>query len=168
MRQETGDDPDGGYNDLASDPGGATKWGISQRAYPKLSIATLTREQALDIYREYWVQAKCDPLPVAVAIARVDCAFNSGINRAAKILQRTVGATVDGRLGPRTFDALRSFMAGRGPEMVAAELIEARARFIVDLVNEPEKPRERQNLRNIKGWIVRLVRLTAYVSRSTP
>ena len=168
VRIETGDDADGGYNDLPSDPGGATKWGISQRAYPQLDIASLTREQALELYRERWVQAQCDQLPDAVAIAHFDCAFNSGINRAAKILQRTVGATIDGRLGPRTFESLRSFMAGRGPETVAAKLIETRARFVADLVDEPEKPRERMNLQNIAGWIVRLVRLTAYVSRSAP
>ncbi|OFX03783.1 MAG: hypothetical protein A3E78_01875 [Alphaproteobacteria bacterium RIFCSPHIGHO2_12_FULL_63_12] len=168
MLIETGGDPDGGYNNLASDPGGATRWGVSQRAYPHLDVATLTREQALEIYREYWIQAKCDQLPVAVAVAHFDCAFLSGVVEAARILQRTVGAQVDGRLGPRTFEALRSFLAGRGPEMVAAKLIEARACFIVDLVNEPEKPRERMNLLNLKGWVVRLVRLTAYVSRSTP
>ncbi len=168
LREETGGDPDGGYNDLASDTGGATRWGVSQRAYPQLDIASLTREQAIEIYREYWNQAKCDQLPDAVAIAHFDCAFNSGVVAAARILQRTVGATVDGRLGPRTFAALRLYMAGRGPETVAVKLIETRARFVSDLVDEPEKPRERMNLQHIEGWIVRLVRLTAYVSRSTP
>jgi len=40
---------------VPGDPGGTTKWGISQRANPDLDIANLTREQAMEVYdRRYW------------------------------------------------------------------------------------------------------------------
>ncbi len=46
---------EGGYVIDPSDPGGMTKFGISKRAYPKLDIASLTRDEAVAIYyRDYW------------------------------------------------------------------------------------------------------------------
>ncbi len=40
---------------VEGDPGGTTKWGISQAANPDLNIAELTREQAMEVYdRRYW------------------------------------------------------------------------------------------------------------------
>ena len=162
--EETGGDPDGGYNDRPSDRGGPTKWGISKRAHPEVDIPNLTREGALSIYRsKYWIPARCELLPLAVAIAHFDCAFNSGEDTASIHLQRMVGAFPDGDIGPKTIAALQSYMGGRGVEYTVVQLIVARARYLANLVDEPEKPRERQNLKNIEGWTVRLVRLTAYV-----
>jgi len=42
---------------------------------------------------------------------------------------------------------------------------EQRGRFLANLVDELEKPRERQACRSIDGWVVRLIRLTATVCR---
>ena len=107
-------------NDPA-DPGGLTKWGISQRAHPALDIANLTREQALDIYtRDYWHRCRCDELSLGalgVALMVFDSAVNLGTGAAAKLLQRAVNVSVDGVLGPTTMAAARS--------MPARELIEA-------------------------------------------
>lgn len=45
----------GVLHEVEGDPGGATKWGISQRANPDLHIPSLTREQAIEVYdRRYW------------------------------------------------------------------------------------------------------------------
>jgi lysozyme family protein len=50
---ETGGRGDGG---LTKDSGGLTKWGISQAAYPLLDIKSLTRDDAVVIYkRDYWL-----------------------------------------------------------------------------------------------------------------
>lgn len=168
MREETGGDPAGGYNDRPSDRGGPTKWGISKRAHPDVDIQNLTRAGALGLYRtHYWIPARCDLLPLPIAIAQFDFAFNSGEDTASMALQRLVGAHPDGDIGPKTLAALTSFIGGRGDVGVASQFIESRARYLANLVDEPEKPRERQNLHNIEGWIVRLVRLTAYVARVT-
>src|SRR5690606_26803467 len=45
---------EGSYVNDPADPGGETKFGISKRQYPDLDIASLTREQAVEIYRRDW------------------------------------------------------------------------------------------------------------------
>ena len=46
---------EGGYSNDSEDPGMETKWGISRKSFPDLDIANLTKEQAIQIYREkYW------------------------------------------------------------------------------------------------------------------
>lgn len=164
---ESGGDPEGGFNDRPSDRGGPTKFGISKRAHPDVDIRNLTRDQAIEIYREwYWAPAKCEKMPGPVAVAHFDCAVNSGPWQAGKLLQRAVGAEVDGWVGPRTIEALRRAVAASDATTVAERVIEARTRYVADLVDEPEKARERQNLMNLEGWAVRLVRLTALVCRT--
>jgi lysozyme family protein len=72
---------EGGYTDDPADPGGATKYGISQRAYPGLDIANLTLSAAQDIYREdYWPSAA--GLPWEMALCVFDCAVNQGTGAA--------------------------------------------------------------------------------------
>lgn len=163
LQEETGGDPEGGYNDRPSDRGGPTKWGIAQHAHPGLNIRDLTRQQAIDLYRhDYWIPARCDLLLTPVAIAQFDCAVNSGPSRAARILQRLVSAREDGNIGPDTLARAQSMAGGRGWEKMATLLVVQRWRFITSLVDEPEDPRERAALRNIGGWGARLIRLSAY------
>lgn len=42
---------EGGLSDHPLDRGGVTKYGISQSSYPKLNIRTLTKEDAINIYK---------------------------------------------------------------------------------------------------------------------
>jgi hypothetical protein len=46
---------EGGNVNDPEDAGGQTKFGISRRAYPHIHISTLTRQQAIAMYkRDYW------------------------------------------------------------------------------------------------------------------
>ena len=55
---------EGGFVDNPDDPGGKTRWGISQRAYPFLDLSTLTREGAIALYRrDAWTPIRGDALP---------------------------------------------------------------------------------------------------------
>ena len=46
---------EGGDADDPRDPGGRTRWGISQRTYPTLDIRRLTRTEAIALYRrDFW------------------------------------------------------------------------------------------------------------------
>ncbi len=46
---------EGGLSNHRQDPGGLTKYGISQRSYPTLNIAALTLSEAQALYRrDYW------------------------------------------------------------------------------------------------------------------
>ena len=94
------DDPD--------DPGGLTKYGISQRAHPGVDIRGLTYERAAAIYRrDYWDRLRCGELPAGLDLAVFDGGVNQGVGFAAKALQRDAGARPDGVIGPLTLAAVR-------------------------------------------------------------
>lgn len=100
---------EGGYVNDPRDPGGRTKFGISQRAYPALDIATLTLDQARAIYhRDYWMRAKCDALPWPFALCAFDSAVNQGVGVAVRMMQDALGVTPDGVIGQRTLAAVQS------------------------------------------------------------
>lgn len=105
---------EGGYVDHPADPGKATNFGISQRAYPGEDIAGMTLDRARFLYRrDYWGPAGCDVAPQGVRFDLFDMAVNSGVRAAVLNLQRTVGAVEDGILGPRTLQAVNSMPAPR-------------------------------------------------------
>lgn len=99
---------EGTYSNDPLDPGGETRYGISKQAYPQLNIASLTREQAIEIYkRDYWDRCQCDTLPSMIRLPVFDCAVNQGVIVAAKILQSLVGVERDGVIGPHTLFAIQ-------------------------------------------------------------
>ncbi|MDE2105499.1 MAG: hypothetical protein KGL39_50195 [Patescibacteria group bacterium] len=101
-------DEEGGLCDTPGDPGGLTNFGISQRAYPDLDIRNLTRAAAETIYgRDYWPKVSGDSLPAGVDLMVFDMAVNAGTRESAMILQRCVGVTADGIVGPLTLLAVK-------------------------------------------------------------
>jgi lysozyme family protein len=96
---------EGGYVNDARDPGGETRYGISKRAYPNEDIANLTRERAIELYyKDYWLPIKGDSMSPSVATVLFDMAVNMGVDRAIKLLQRTIKVKEDGVLGPVTLN----------------------------------------------------------------
>lgn len=72
------------------DPGGLTKWGISQRAYPALDIRNLTQQEAEAIYyRDYWRPCGAQALEWPLSLIHFDAAVNSGLSRAKRFLKQT-------------------------------------------------------------------------------
>ena len=105
---------EGGYVNDPADPGGETKFGVSRRAYPLENIKGMTLERAKVLYlRDYWGPAGCDAVPDAIKFDLFDMAVNSGVVPAVRTLQRAVGATPDGILGPKTLQAINSMPAPR-------------------------------------------------------
>lgn len=100
---------EGGISDHPEDPGGATKYGISQRAYPDEDIAGLTLDRAKDLYwADYWTPLQAFELPDRVAVMLFDMAVNMGRTNAVVCLQRAAGVKDDGLLGPVTRAALKA------------------------------------------------------------
>lgn len=112
---------EGGWSDHKNDPGGATKFGITQkvlsswrkRAVLKIEVSNLTYAEAKEIYHSlYWKVIKADTLPPSIAIAMFDCAVNQGPNRAIVFLQKALkklaapNLTVDGKLGQQTANVI--------------------------------------------------------------
>lgn len=86
-----------------------SKYGISAMSYPHLDIANLTLEDASKIYKiDFWDVMHLDSFPL-ISFDLFDTAINSGISKAIKLLQQTVGTNPDGVLGPQTLKAVSSF-----------------------------------------------------------
>lgn len=92
---------EGGYTPgLPNDPGGETNFGISKRSYPNEDIKALTRERAIEIYRQdFWrFDAVQDQ---ALANCLLDAAVNQGPGAAQQLLNQAAHA------GLREFQAQR-------------------------------------------------------------
>ena len=97
---------EGGETNDPEDPGGHTKYGISQRAHPNVDLATLSRSDAKGIYRtDYWTPLLCSRLPRGYALAAFDFGVRTGVGNSAKYLQSTVGTNPDGIVGAKTIAA---------------------------------------------------------------
>ena len=111
---------EGGYVNHPSDPGGATNKGITLATFRRYikpggtvaDLKALTEAQAVVVYkRQYWDAVLADLLPPGVDYTVADFAVNSGPSRAAKELQRIVGVTMDGKIGPQTLSAVEKMAA---------------------------------------------------------
>lgn len=140
---------EGGFVNDRHDPGGETNYGISKRQYPNVDIKNLTLDEASGIYfRDYWKNCKCAEMPDLVRMPLFDSAVNQGVPRAIKMLQKSVGATTDGIIGPKTMAAIHKYA---GPELIVNFLAE-RALHYVSLKNF-----ERYG----KGWMRRLFHVSS-------
>ena len=92
---------EGGWSNHKADPGGATMYGVTQAVYDsyrvarnkaKRSVRFIALEEALTIYKvNYWASAGCERLHAGVDLAHYDCAVNSGVGRARKLLAASIG-----------------------------------------------------------------------------
>ena len=122
---------EGGFVDHPEDPGGATNKGITHKTYSDFlgrpledvdELKNIPDEHVQLIYKQgYWDKVKGDDLPSGVDFAIFDWAVNSGPGRAAKALQKAVGATQDGAIGPKTLEAVEAADAAETVKAVADE-----------------------------------------------
>lgn len=83
---------EGGLTENKNDPGGLTKYGISQKSYPYLDIKGLTLKRAKQIYYEnYWLKADCDKISFPLNLIIFDTAVNCGVRRAKKFMTISLG-----------------------------------------------------------------------------
>ena len=142
---------EGGYSDHAADPGGKTRYGVTEAVAREVGYRGEMRELPLElaqrIYRErYWDAVKADQLPSAVRYLVFDAAVNSGVGQAARWLQRAVKVKDDGVIGPMTLMAANQ----SNPEALARRVLAQRLRFMSELANWPAFSR---------GWARRIADL---------
>ncbi len=102
---------EGGFVNNKDDPGGATKYGISKKAYPEVDIHALTENEAMQIYEmDYWDRLSVQHLPPSLRLMIFDCAVNQGPARAAIFLQRACGVNADGVVGAMTLKAAHDLL----------------------------------------------------------
>ena len=123
---------EGGFVDHPDDRGGATNWGITERVARDNGymghMRDLPRDEAIRILKaDYWhkpgfAQLALASMPIAVKLT--DMGVNMGTAFAGRTLQRWLNAfnrrepelTVDGIAGPRTRQALDTFIKARGSD----------------------------------------------------
>ncbi len=150
---------EGYMSDDDHDAGGLTKYGISQRAYPTLDIASLTIEDAKRIYYEdYFLNAKCNELPTELACHVFDVAVNMGVSRAIRFLQRTLKTTADGIFGSGSRAALKAYLANHGETSLVLDYLSYRAQFYSRIVQSNQTQQK-----YLRGWLRRTYRLQQFV-----
>ncbi len=94
---------------------GSTMWGVTawnwakytKKPAPKDVMKALTKADVKPLYKKnYWDIIYCDKLPSGIDISVADLCVNAGPSRAAKILQKIVGAKQDGKIGNKTIAAV--------------------------------------------------------------
>jgi lysozyme family protein len=89
---------EGTYVDNAADPGGATRYGITERVARKCGYTGDMRELPIEFAKTvakamYWDIMRCDTLPAPLDFQVFDAAYNSGTDRAQQWLEKSVNAT---------------------------------------------------------------------------
>jgi len=139
------------YTETKGDNGGATKYGISQKAFPDLDIKNLTEGKAAEIYkREYWDKIKGDLiLSERVAYCIFDCAVNMGVSTAVKFAQEIANCKIDGVVGSMTLAYLNS----KEPEKFLPKFLEMRLeKYKLYVKRDPAQSKF------INGWTARAKR----------
>jgi lysozyme family protein len=107
---------EGGFVDDARDPGGITNLGVTKAAWEAWigrpatlgDMRALTPAVVSPFYdQRYWLAAMCDDLPAGLDYITFDAAVNHGPGRAKMFLQKALGVSADGQIGPVTMLALR-------------------------------------------------------------
>lgn len=150
---------EGGYVNDPQDSGGATNRGITQNTYDsfreslgqtKRGVQYLTKAETSKIYEEYWRNSRADKLPDGMNLIHFDFAVNAGFRRAAITLQRSLGITEDGIIGPVTLKTVEE----KNGEALIKDYAELRREFYRGL--SERRPKDRKFLR---GWILRTDRM---------
>ena len=106
---------EGGFVNHLEDPASATNLGVTKSTMQQYlghhismgEMKSLTPEDVKWIYRKLYVdKVRFDDLPSGLDWAVLDWTVNSGTGRVAKALQKLVGATQDGAIGPKTLQAV--------------------------------------------------------------
>jgi lysozyme family protein len=122
---------EGGVANLKGDPGGHTKYGITQRTLDAVrgpiqdlpaSVGDLTPDQATSIYRGVqWVHIRGNDLDPTLAVLMLNAAVNMGEPRAIMLLQEALGVKTDGAFGSGTLGAVEAWHSPYMPEQTLAQ-----------------------------------------------
>lgn len=123
---------EGSFANVKGDPGGHTKYGITQRTLDAVrgvtpglptNVADLTPEQATSIYRGVqWVHIRGSELDPGLAVLMLNAAVNMGEPRAIMLLQATAGLTPQtGFFGSITMGAVTAWRSSYMPEQTIAQ-----------------------------------------------
>jgi len=108
---------EGGFVNHPKDPGGMTNLGVTKRVWEawvghpvgEKEMRALTPATVARLYkRQYWDAVKGDELPTGLDYLMFDFAVNAGAGRAIRTMQKALGTTPDGVIGPKTMAAIKA------------------------------------------------------------
>lgn len=167
---------EGDYSNDPADSGGETKFGITKQLAREYGYHGPMRELPLAKAREiydfvFWRPLKLDKIAEMdedIALEIFESAVNTWTVTAARWLQRSLNAlnlqgsrypdiAVDGKIGPSTLSALRSYLDFRGDEgrlvLLTALNVEQGAHYLRLAQDRPKDERF------VYGWLLRRVRI---------
>lgn len=149
---------EGGKSNHPLDRGGYTNNGFTQSLYdawrvttgkPKRSVDLIDDDEKIAIARdEFWLPCKCDQMPLPIAVALFDMAFNSGRWNAKITLQKALGVKQDGVVGAITI------RAAHATPNALLRYLQARGGYIQEVITE--RPSQ---VAFLEGWISRYLLL---------
>ena len=131
---------EGGFVNHKDDPGGMTNLGVTKKVWEEWvghdvsekEMRNLTPTMVASLYkRKYWDACRADELVSGLDYCVFDVAVNSGVGRAIKLLQQTVGATPDGGYGSITAALVKE--AEKDPEKIISLFSSRRLEFLESL-----------------------------------
>jgi|PlaIllAssembly_1097288.scaffolds.fasta_scaffold03156_9 lysozyme family protein len=125
---------EGDYSNDANDPGGATRYGVTEAEARRHGYTGDMRELPLDfaktIFKEdYWDTVRADELPNDLRYPLFDAAVNSSPAKAIMWMQEMLGIADDGKFGPITMKAVQECDA----ERIAGRMMGRRLIFMTKL-----------------------------------
>ncbi len=161
---------EGGYVHHPKDPGGPTKYGITQKTYdecrkrlglPEKRVAKLTFEEAEKIYFfRYWTEVArlTEQVWFEFKVALFDTFVQFGIQGGTMLWQQALGIRVDGIWGPITDAVTKTYINKNGITESALALVGERIKYRGKRVKEAAG-----QVVFLQGWLNRDVDLMLYV-----
>lgn len=154
---------EGGYvlHTVSGDTGGQTYAGIARNKNPQWAGwsvidqgGTPQPDLVRGFYRaSFWTSLRLEEVTdQRVASSIFDFGVNAGTGTAAKLAQVVVGATPDGRIGPRALEAINAM----SPDLFLAHYTLAKIARYRDIVR-----RDRTQVKFLMGWLNRALEQTA-------
>jgi len=159
---------EGGYVNDPADPGGPTKFGItaaSLGAWRKLGrsasaeeVEALGEAEARAIYRARYVEGPgFDALGNQdLRTVVVDCGVLHGPRNAVRMLQRALGTTADGKLGPVTLTAANAWNGTKLALLVSLDRLKFLGRHISGDLTDADRDGIPDATEFAAGWINRV------------
>ena len=155
---------EGGKSDTPGDRGGRTAFGITQATFDDWTksmrdVWSITNAEVAAIYHaRYWDACQCDKLPKSLDLCVFDSAVQHGPRNAVRFLQRALGVTDDGALGPATLGALQTVItANKLPDLITDYLTARQAFYVAIVQHDPTQAKFSH------GWANRMAALEAEI-----
>lgn len=152
---------EGRYVDDPDDRGGATNFGITQRAYDAWRkkhrlgvqhVKDITQKEVEAVYKEgYWDTIRGDNLPSPLNLVMFDSAVQHSPHRAAVLLQELIGVEADGAIGPKSLQELTTATQAVGVAPIVYFYLIKRKLFYAQIIkNDPTQAKFKN------GWSNRM------------